>query len=89
MGEIEQEPKLPNCIYCQDYMDVPAIEIIETIDSKQEPVCNMHGHWANAVGLVSNGYVPQEEIDLADYMRDVILDNTLKHFQNTLVHPDK
>ncbi|KKQ43176.1 MAG: hypothetical protein US60_C0006G0020 [Microgenomates group bacterium GW2011_GWC1_37_8] len=81
MIEREIEPKPIVCIYCEDYAQIPAVENIKTIDGKWEPVCNMHGTWANAVGLVSNGYVQPEFVDLADYMRDVINDNTLRHFE--------
>jgi hypothetical protein len=63
---LEREPKPVMCIYCEDYAQIPAVGTIHTIDGKSEPVCNMHGVWANSVGLVSNGYVQPEFLDLAD-----------------------
>ena len=77
----EGEPRPLMCTYCEDYAPIPAVGTIRTIDGKSEPVCRMHGTWANSVGLVSIGYVQEEFRDLADYMRDVIKDNTLKHFE--------
>jgi len=85
----ERVPKPVMCIYCENYAQIPAVETINTIDGKSEPVCNLHGTWASKVGLVSNGATDSQFIDLADYMREIIEDNTLRHFQHTLVYPDK
>jgi hypothetical protein len=88
-GMREREPKPVMCVYCEDYAPVPAVETVNTIDGRSEPVCNMHNVWVNKVGLVSNGATDEQFVDLVDYMRDVIKDNTFKHFQNTLVNIDK
>jgi hypothetical protein len=77
----EGEPRPLMCTYCEDYAPIPAVGTINTIDGKLEAVCKMHAMWANSVGLVSNGFVQPEFLDLADYMRDVIKDNTLRHFE--------
>jgi hypothetical protein len=82
---IEGEPKPVMCVYCEDYALVPAIEKIRTIDGKSEPVCRMHEIWANSVGLVANGSVRGESVDLVDYMRDVINANTLRYFEEVSI----